>query len=143
MAKTMCRLWHNFNTITTAIVDARGLDASKLSRASGVSRQAIHNYWIGKSVPGLERVEMIAKGLGVEPQVLLADPDLVNVNDIVSGWIEQPDPVQAERLLGERDRAALAIGRRLMKIENYDRLLDAGERMPVDRICRIAALLDD
>lgn len=144
MTKTTCRLWDNFNAVSRAIAETKGLDVSKLSRRSGVSRQAIHNYWAGKSIPGLERIEMIANALDVEPQVLLAAPGTVDIDAVVTGKVRYPSmkPVPPEKMLSRDDRKALALGRRLMKIKHYDRLLRACENAPACKIHAIITLLE-
>ena len=140
----MCRLWRNFNTITKAIIHEKGIETTELARAAGMSRSSFYYYWSGRMAPGLERVEAIADALGVDPIILFTDPDMVDVDAVAAGKTGQPrpEPKPPEEMLSDEDRTALALGRRFMRVKDHDMLLRACEGAPVDRIRKIAALLE-
>ena len=96
-------------------------------------------------MPGLERIEMIAKALDVDPLILLTDPAAVDAADVAAGRTGQrrPEPVPPEELLDKDDRAALDLGRRIMRVRDHDLLLRACEGAPAGRIRHICALLLD
>lgn len=141
----MCQLWKNFKENSRALAKAKKMDVKDLATVSGMSRQSLYSYWSGRMMPGLERIEMIARALEVDPLILLADPDTVDTNDIMAGGTGRriPAPVPPEDLLDDESRKALALGRRVMQLEDYDLLLQACEHAPAGRIRRIAALLID
>lgn len=137
----MCRLWRNFSETSRAIAREKGLETTELAKRAGLSRSSVYYYWAGSMAPKLESIEAVAAALGVEPQVLLADPDTIDVKDIVAST--KPTPVQPEKLLSKNKRTALALGERIMKIKNHDRLLRVCESAPARRIRAIIALLED
>ena len=141
----MCELWKNFNDNSRTLAKAKEMDVKNLATVSGMSRQSIYSYWSGRMMPGLERIEMIARALEVDPLILLSNPDTVDFNDIIAGGTgrRKPAPVPPEDLLDDQSREALALGRRVMQLEDHDLLLRACEHAPAGRIRRIAALLID
>jgi len=141
----MCELWKNFNDNSRTLAKAKEMDVKNLATVSGMSRQSIYSYWSGRMMPGLERIEMIARALEVDPLILLSNPDTVDFNDIIAGGTgrRKPAPVPPEDLLDDQSREALALGRRVMQLEDHDLLLQACEHAPAGRIRRIAALLID
>ena len=145
MGSKMCALWRNFNINSRQIADAKGMDVKLLAEVSGMSRQSVYSYWSGRMMPGLERIEMIAKALDVDPLILLADPATVDAMDVAAGGTGRrgPEPVPPEELLDKDDRAALDVGRRIMRVRDHDLLLRACEGAPAGRIRRVCALLLD
>lgn len=140
-----CRLWRNFATMSRAIAEAKGLETADIARQAGVARQTLYYYWLLRLMPKLDRIEAVAGALGVDPVILLTDPDMVDIDAIAAGKIGQPrpEPKPPEEMLSDEDRAALALGRRFMRVKDHDLLLRACEGAPVGRIRKIAALLDD
>lgn len=143
MGTPKCQLWENFNKNSKAIAKAKGMDTIVLAEKSGMSRQSIYSYWSGRLMPGLKRIEKIAAVLGVDPITLFEDPKSIDVKDIVAGGDghPKPAPVPPEELLNKDDRAALAVGRELMALQDYELLLSVCRHVPPERIKHIAALL--
>lgn len=133
-----CKLWEKFNMNSKAIASAKKMDVADVAAGAGISRQSIYGYWSGRMAPGLERVELIANALKVDPLLLMSDPAIVDADDAAAGGTGLPKP---EDMLSDNDRAALAIGREVMAMKDYELLLDVCRRVGTSQIRHIAALL--
>lgn len=83
-----------------AIMEMRGLDPAKLSRAAVMNPTAIYDILSGKSKnPRLDTVEKIANALDVPPSALFAERHLDELHTQLYGVLMNLDDAERERLL--------------------------------------------
>lgn len=140
MSKQKCKLWENFNKNTKDVAKAKDMDIKVVAEKAGMSRQSIYAYFSGRLQPGLDRIEMIAAALKVDPIKLLADPSTIDAADLAAGGEGQAAP---EDMLDDEASAALAIGREVMALQDHELLLDVCRHVGPERIRRVCALLLD
>ncbi len=87
-----------FGTWLQGQIDVRGWDNREASRQIGVPETSIHNWTHGKNKPSPRSILKIARGLRVPLEVVMAQAEGGNVDDLVPMTDDEAERQRAEVL---------------------------------------------
>lgn len=90
----------NFSSRLRAAMDKRGINASELSRISGVGKSDISYYLKGRYAPKQDKCYLLAKALDVDPGWLMtgAMPEKKDYIKIINDKLDQIETLEARIL---------------------------------------------